>query len=391
MTTIKTKNTYENIVEEFNKRKCKLLDTNEEFNEIKKISKKCAYRLNYIASCGHTHKVFYNVFKSRNTGIVCSSCKNKEIGKNKKEKYDNNEISKSFTMEQEFKVIKEFQNRFEDHFNIVKAFDGCLVDIIFKPKSVVEDKWVGIQVKAGSTYNFAINNNYTNCLLLLFCIEDNNMWLIPENIIVNQTKITIGYQKSKYNIYKVNNDDIINKLNELYNKTSTFPFEIVNTPINIYQRREQLFRKYREEKINFIKFQNSEMEATVSDFTIGNLKIQEKVSKPIVDRKNTYSFTLRKHDGMIEGKRSHKQYDIHDNDFYWLNFDNKKTFFVIPENILVEKGNIGNKIGSNNQHLRIAYNDKFIRKNSWLQPYMFDYETIHEELNKNRLCNLLRI
>ena len=299
--------TYENIVEEFKKRNCKLLDTNDEFNEIKKNSKTRAYRLNYIASCGHTHKVFYNVFKSRNTGIVCSSCKNKEIGKNMKEKIKNNEISKSFNTEQEFKVIKEFQNRLENHFNIIKAFDGCMVDIIFKPKSVVEDKWVGIQVKTGSTYSFHINNNYTNCLLLLFCIEDNNMWLIPENIIVNQTKITIGYQKSKYNIYKVNNDDIINKLNELYNKTSTFPFEIVNTPINIYQHREQLFRKYREEKINFIHFQNSEMEATVSDFTIGNLKIQEKVSQCIVDRKNTYSFTLRKHDGLVEGKIKHKQ------------------------------------------------------------------------------------
>ena len=391
MTTIKTKNTYENIVEEFNKRKCKLLDTNEEFNEIKKISKKCAYRLNYIASCGHTHKVFYNVFKSRNTGIVCSSCKNKEIGKIMKEKYDNNEISKSFTTEQEFKVVKEFQNRFENHFNIIKAFDGCMVDIIYKPKSVVEDKWVGIQVKTGSTYHFAINNHYTNCLLLLFCVEDNCMWLIPENIIVNQSKITIGYKKSKYNIYKVNNDDIENKLNELYNKTSTFQFDTLNTPINIYQHREQIFRKYREEKIPFISFQDNEMEASVYDFKIGNLKIQEKVAKPIIDRKNTYSFNLQKHNGMIGGKRSHRQYDIDDNDFYWLNFDNKKTFFVIPENILIEKGNIGNKIGNNSQYFRIAYNDKFINKNSWLQPYMFDYETIHDELNKNRLCNLLRI
>jgi hypothetical protein len=391
MTTIKTKNTYENTVEEFNKRKCKLLDSKEEFDVIKSNSKKSAYKLNYIASCGHTHKVYYNVFKSRNTGIVCHSCKNKEIGKNIKEKMNNNEISKSFNTEQEFKVIKEFQNRIENYFNIIKAFDGCMVDIIFKPKSVVEDKWVGIQVKTGSTYSFHINNNYTNCLLLLFCVEDNCMWLIPENIIVNQSKITIGYKKSKYNIYKVNNDDIGNKLNELYNKTSTFQFDTLNTPINIYQHREQIFRKYREEKIPFIKFKNSEMEATVSDFTIGNLKIQEKVSKPIVDRKNTYSFTLRKHDGMIGGKRSHRQYDIDDNDFYWLNFDNKKTFFVIPENVLVEKGIVGNKIGSNSQYLRFSYNDKFISKNSWLQPYMFDYETIHDELNKNRLCNLLRI
>ena len=390
MTTII--NTYENIVEEFNKRKCKLLDTKEEFDEIKKNSKKCAYKLNYIASCGHTHKVFFNVFKSRNTGIVCSSCKQKELGKKMKEKYDNNEISKSCNVEQEYTFIKDFQNRLENNFNTIKAFDGCMVDIIYKPNSVLEDKWVGIQVKTSSTYSFHINNNnYTNCLILLYCVKDDSMWLIPENIIVNQTKITIGYKKSKYNIYKVNNDDIINKLNELYNKTSTFQFDTLNTPINIYQHREQLFRKYREEKINFINFQDNEMEATVSDFTIGNLKIQEKVSQPIQDRKNTYCFTLRKHDGLIEGKRIHKQYDINDNDFYWLNFDNKKTFFVIPENVLVDKEIIGNKIGNNSQYFRIIYNERFISKNAWLQPYIFDYETIHEELNKNRLCKLLSI
>ena len=390
MTTII--NTYENIVEEFKKRKCKLLDTKEEFDEIKKNSKKCAYKLNYIASCGHTHKVFFNVFKSRNTGIVCSSCKNKEIGKKKKEKYDNNEISKSCNVEQEYTFIKDFQNRLENNFNTIKAFDGCMVDIIYKPNSVLEDKWVGIQVKTSSTYSFHINNNnYTNCLILLYCVKDDSMWLIPENIIVNQTKITIGYQKSKYDIYKVNKNEIEDNLNELYNKTSTFPFDTLNIPINIYQRREQIFRKYREEKIPFITFKDNDMEACVYDFTIGNLKIQEKVSQCIMNRKNTYCFNLHKHDGLIEGKIKHKQYDINDNDFYWLNFDNKKTFFVIPENILVDKGIIGNKIESNKQILRIVYNERFISKNAWLQPYIFDYETIHEELNKNRLCKLLSI
>jgi hypothetical protein len=384
-------NTYENIIEEFKKRNCRLLDSKEEFDEIKKNSKTSAYKLNYIASCGHTHKVFYNVFKSRNTGIVCSLCKNKEIGKNKKEKMNNNEMSKLSYIEQEFKVIKDIQSRFEDHFNIVKAFDGCLVDIIYKPKSVLEDKWVGIQIKTSSTYSFHIDNNYTNCLLLLFCIDDNSMWLIPENIIVNQRKITIGYKKSKYDIYKVNNDEIVNKLNYLYNKTSTFVFDKLNTPINIYQHREQIFRKYREEKIPFITFQDNNMEACVYDFKIGNLKIQEKVCQCIINRKNTYCFNLNKRNGLIEGKRTERQYDINDNDFYWLNFDNKKTFFVIPENVLVEKGIIGNKLGSNKKKLTIIYNDRFTSKNVWLQRYTFDYETIHEELNKNRLLNVLQI
>ena len=184
-------NIYENVIEEFNKQNCKLLTTQEEYIDILK-NKKNVYRLNYIASCGHTHIVFYNVFKSRGTGIVCPSCKNKKIGDDKKEKMKNNEMSKTSTIEQEFKFIKEFKELLKNEFNIIKAFDGCNSDLIFKPNNVLEDKWVGIQVKTTNvrhlTYGFHINNIYKNCLILLYCVEDNKMWLIPENIIGNQKK-----------------------------------------------------------------------------------------------------------------------------------------------------------------------------------------------------------
>ena len=47
-------NIYENIVDEFIKRGCKLLTTKEEHIEILKSVKNKPYKLNYIASCGHT-------------------------------------------------------------------------------------------------------------------------------------------------------------------------------------------------------------------------------------------------------------------------------------------------------------------------------------------------
>jgi hypothetical protein len=138
----------------------------------------------------------------------------------------------------------------QNDFDIIKAFDGCLVDIIIKPKNVLDNNWIGIQVKTTNnrhlTYSFHMNNNYKDCLLLFYCCEDESMWLIPENIILNQKKVSIGFNKSKYNIYKVTKDNIINKLHELYSITTRFDFDILNTPINIYQRREQNFRKYRE-------------------------------------------------------------------------------------------------------------------------------------------------
>ena len=217
-------NSYENIVNEFNKRNCKLLTTREEHIEILKVTKKTMFKLDYIASCGHNHNVFYNVFKSRGTGIICPSCKTKENAKNKKEQIKTNELSKIYKLEQEDTFIKQLCKLLNNNFKIIKAFDGCNVDIIYKPKNHIEDNWVGIQVKTSNTrnltYSFHINNTYNNCLLLFYCCEDKTMWLIPENIILNQKKVSIGYNKSKYNIYKINKDNIFNKFNEYYYNTN---------------------------------------------------------------------------------------------------------------------------------------------------------------------------
>jgi hypothetical protein len=264
----------------------------------------------------------------------------------------------------------------------------CLKPIIFKPKNIIDDKWVGIQVKTTKgrllTYSFHINNTYKNCLILLYCCEDENMWLIPENTIINQKKISIGYTKSKYNIYKVSKDNIVSKLNELYEKTSKFSFDKLNTPNNIYQQREKEFRKYREEKINFIKFDYYDMEGTVFDFKIENYNVQEKVKK--MDNKNRYVFELSKKNGSTNGIMNKSQYDIGDNDYYWLNCDNKKIFFVIPENILIDKGFIGNK-NAKKIKFKVTLQEPLHKNSKWLEPYMFNYENI----DKIRLLNLLNL
>lgn len=378
-------NIYENILKEFNNRNCKLLTTKEEHNEILKSVKNKPYKLNYIASCGHNHNVFYNVFKSRNTGIICPSCKNKKIGEDKKEQIKNNEISKTYTIEQEYIFIKKISELLQNDFDMIKAFDGCNVDIIFKPKNIVHDNWVGIQIKTTnvrhSTYSFHINNHYKDCILLFYCCEDENMWLIPENIIGNQKKVSIGYNKSKYNIYKVYKDNITNKLNDLYINSNKFEFEKLNKPICIYQQREKEFRKYREEKINFLNFENHDMEGNVYDFKISNFKVQEKVTK-IND--NKCCFQLCKNNGLINGSQNQIQYDIGDNDFYWLNCDNKKTFFVVPESILINKGIIGNNGEKRTKTLKIIVKETLNKNIEFLQPYMFDYENI----DKDRLLNI---
>ena len=380
-------NIYENVIQEFTKHNCQLLTTKEEHYEILKMSKNGTYKLNYIASCGHNHTVFYNVFKSRGTGIICPSCKNKQIGNDKKVKLQNKEMPKTYLIEQEFTFIKNISDFLNNDFEIMKAFDGCNVDMIYRPKQIIDDKWVGIQVKTTNvrhlTYSFHLNKLYKNCLLLFYCCEDDMIWLIPENIIGDQKKVSIGYNKSKYDIYKVCKETIINKLNELYLTTSQFTFEILNTPICVYQQREQEFRKYRENKIDFIEFDYENMEGTVYDFKIGKLKIQEKVTK--IGHDNRCVFQLCKNDGCVNNKRVQIQYDIGDNDYYWLNCDDQKFFFVIPEQLLIDRDLIGNKKEKNARMFKITIKETLHKGSAWLQPYMFNYENI----DKERLLQIL--
>jgi len=212
------------------------------------------------------------------------------------------------------------------------------------------------------------------------------MWLIPENIIGQQKKVSIGCNKSKYNIYKVTKENIIDKLNELYNITTKFDFDKLNTPINIYQQREQDFRKYRENKIDFIQFHYDNMEGSVYDFKIGDLKVQEKVVKISDDNKSL--FQLCKNNGRVNNKQNQCQYDIGDNDFYWINCDDKKNFFVIPEKTLVNKKLVGNEKENNNRKFfKITIKEILHKSISWLQPYMFDYENI----DKERLLHVLSL
>jgi hypothetical protein len=213
-----------------------------EFEEIEKKGKNRKYR--YIASCGHEHNVFFNVFLNRGTGILCPKCKSKQNSLIQKEKLNETKIS---FIQQEYECIQYLINILQKDFFITKAFDCCLVDIILKPKHITEDKCIGIQIKttkeANLTYSFHLHRNYENCLLLCYCVNDKNMWVFPENIVFNQKKISMGYKKSKYNIYKINENEVTNKLNELYNITTQKSFNELNywgcPPVKPPRRKER--------------------------------------------------------------------------------------------------------------------------------------------------------
>jgi len=370
---------YDELKKSFEDKNCKLLTTEEEFNVMKKTKVRFP-KYYYTASCGCNNTVHHHILLNRNTGVICPKCMTMKNAKIKKE--ENIGIK---NIELEYNSIKYFEDLIKDHFEIIKCFDGCNAYIVMRPLNCKEKLWVGIQVKSTNRnkrdYAFHLDNNYTNLIILCVCFCDKRMWAIPYSVVKeNKSRITIGLKKSKYNEYELTNENIIQKLQDLYNNTNRFEFEKFNVPTNIYQKREQEYRKYRQEKIYFIEFIDNGMEGMVWDFKIGDKKIQEKVGCVRKEIKDTYIFGLTKSNGKIDKKIQRIQYKVGDNDFYWLNPEGKKYFYVIPEKILVEKGFICN---TNKKVLHC----NVTAKDSWYNNYLFEYDNV----DKERLLGLLEL
>ena len=369
-----SKRTYHDIVQCFEKENCKLLTSEEEYKNINKSRGK--YR--YIASCGHEHIVFFHVFLSRKTGVICPNCVNIRNSIKKKETMKHDKIQH---LRQELFCIEYIIDLFKENFIIKKAFDGCKADIILKPINNNNDEWIGIQVKSCKKptrdYGFPImGKDYSNTLILCICEENKKMWGIPYELVKGQIKVTIGLNKSKYNEYEITPENYLEKINNIYNTLNKSKYETIDTPICIYQQREKEYRVFRENKLDFIQFDNNNMEGLVYDFKIGNKKVQEKVGGLCSIRKGNFIFELVKNNGRKDNKRCQIQYNKGDNDIYWLNCDNHKYFYILPEHVLISQGYIDNQktIKKN-----IKVNPDSEKSCVWLKSYLFDYENINKE------------
>jgi hypothetical protein len=360
------------VHKKFEDKNCKLCYTKEEFNSV---YINFNQKLKYIASCGHEHNISLSNFNEANKGINCLLC----VGKNTSIRLTNlySSDNKLGALEQELKGINYFKDLIQDNFISVKAFDGCKADVIIKPTLCSEDLWLGIQVKTThkktdmGKYSFKLNNGkYENCIILCFCDEDKKMWLLPYEDISGITTTSIGISiKSKYNKYEVNHENVIEKLTYYYELCNKLSFTILDTPIGESCKQEQKYRKNRENKLDFIQFVNNGMEGLVYDFMIGNKKVQEKVGSITHNNPNAFSFSLTKYDCRINGKCIKKCYEKGDNELYWLNCKNN-LFYVIPENIFIEKG----VIGENGK--KILYVSKTNKNTEWCNDYLFDYDDI---------------
>ena len=363
--------TYESVVQKFLDKNCVVTMTKEEFVENYKNN---TSKITYNAACGHENSVRYKNFTTANQGINCPKCVNKNTGfKLKTLRTGDN---KNNNLLQELNGINYFKDLIGDYFTTVKSFDGCKADIAIKKIDELEDLWLGIQVKTTNTktereqYYFRLNNGkYDDCLMLCICDEDKKMWLIPYEEVKGLKTIGVA-QKSKYNKYEVTKETLIEKLNYYYTLIKKFEFNILDTPTSMAQQQEQKYSKIRETKIGFITFKRNVMEGLVYDFMIGDKTVQEKVGTICKNNLNSYSFNLSKYDCRVNGQCKHKCYEEGDNDLYWLNCKNGK-FYVIPENILIEKGHVGKDCTK--QKLYVSPTNQ---NTEWCNEYLFDYNNV---------------
>lgn len=355
-------------LQKYSQKGCKLVTTLEEYSKLTDKYKK----VSIIASCSHKiDNVYIHTFLNRESGNQCKDCTKKNIKQILSIKsHDCGKI--------EYLAFNLLKENLTD-FIVERTCEGCLVDIIMKPKNINDNLYLPIQLKSTMETNFKCysfnitKDKYKNMIILLICIKDNKFWILKNDDLETKTRINIG-NKSKYNEYMVDKNKLNATFINLYenNKQLLNTKELFNIPSNIYQQREQKYRKIRETKIDFIKFTNPFIEGQVYDFLINNMKVQEKVCG--IDKlKKSYICHLVKNNSMNKKNPRTLNYDLGDNDFYWINIPDENTFYIFPEKILYDK----NKIGRNKQIVLLI---PFNRENHWTDLFKFQYNNPNKDM-----------
>ena len=85
-------------------------------------------------------------------------------------------------------------------------------------------------------------------------------------------------------------------------------------------------------------------------------------------------FSIHKNNGTVDKVRKFQCYTIGDNDFYWLQFPDKKHFYILPESVLINDGIINNGLLEKyKKNLIVSFKDM---KNIKYKEYLFHYDAL---------------
>ena len=379
--------TYEKIVKVFEDKGCKLITTKEDFINNKMYIDSV---FEYTTTCGHTSSIRLSHFKNDGQGLLCQDCnkvtaREKAIEKTK----DDNMLCQKVELDG-YNILKK---TIEDSFVVERTYEGCLADVAIKPNDSESDLYLPVQLKATSgkgsqnRYIFTLNNDYKDLVLCCISNNDKRIWIfdfdnIPKTSTVGISKAT-EKSKSKYDTFEVDEESVINKLLDLYkqypNKLQTK--NAVMTPLADTARKELKYRFLREEKLINFDFKYPEIQCSVTDFTINDFKVQEKVL--ITSKSDSMTAHLSKAAGK---NKARSPYEENDNDFYWYHIPNTTTFYIIPQDVLIKDGYI--KSETDNGKTKMLLYPKFSREEAKAKgyntaeynQYIYDYERDVEKI-----------
>lgn len=380
--------TYTDIVKAFEKQECQLLTTEEEFlnmiEEKRRLNKPANtgwFKFKFIAQCKHNNEVFFNDFTRRQTGVLCKQCSYAKMAREKQQEAKLSSIvGNSYLVEYEgYKICKEL---LKNDFEIYRTNNCCLADFIIKPICVLDDKYLGVQLKVCSksirgTYAFhQMNKGYDDLLIVCICLAENKIWAFDYNDIKNKKILSIGRSKIEYNKFLQSPEKFRKCCQDFYDHKPNFTKDELMTPITEKYKVEHEYRVRREKELDFIPFKNLEVDNAVIDFLINGTKHQEKVASHHKRNNGTYTVSICKWNPQHKKITS---YDKGDNDFYWIWLKDSTMFYIFPESILIEKEKIGIPARTG-----LSFN---VNYEDWKKDYLFDFQ----DLNKDKIISLLGI
>jgi hypothetical protein len=368
---------YQKVHARFEEEGCTLLTSFEEFEELSKTVLHHSYqfvRVRFIGTCTHESHVVYTNFNLRKTGKVCRACMTATVKKDLKKKNKNaNEI--------EYEGIKIIEEYLTPFYEVVRTKEGCLADFAIRKKGEKEDQWIPVQVKttmniSHGMYSFTTHNTYKDMLLICICISEKKIWIMPYNALTLKSKLNISV-KSKYSKYLVDNT-IIDTFIDKYVKDVVYnTLEILLKPVHVLQQREQEYVKKRETCVPFLSYHYPEVQGTCVDVIINGKKVQEKVLG-FTESKKTLQCTFSANNGKVEGKRTFRMYHLGENDYYWLHSSIDDRFWIIPENIIYEKGHISKKDEVKSKKT-FTFKSMYSENTEWLKEYEFSYNNVNQD------------
>jgi len=367
---------YEKVKLCFDENDCTLLTSFEEFEELRKTVLKQSYqfvRVKFTASCSHESSVVFTNFNLRKTGKTCKACVKQTQKDTMKQKNNANEI--------EYEGIKIIEEYLSPFYEVIRTKEGCLADMAIRKKGEEDDKWIPVQVKTTMSvsygmYSFTVHNKYKDMILICVCNSEKKLWIVPYNHLVVKSKLNISVT-SKYNKYLVDNSSINNFIDKYISDIVYNTIDVLLTPTHLLQQREQLYVKKREQYLPFLSYQYPNVQNTCVDVIINGRKVQEKILG-FIESKKGLCCSLSANNGKYEGKRQFRMYQLGENDYYWLHSSIDDRFWIIPEQVIYEKGYISNKNEIKTKRTLWFKSDKNVTQ-TWLNDYEFTYSNIDRE------------